>query len=1530
MTVHATPVFFVEDSAEDRVLYRRFLEQDDRYTYNIYEFESGEKALQGYQWKIPDVILLDYQLPDTDGLEFLNKLHRQTRSSQISVILLIGQEDEKIAVQVIKNGVQDYLVKGKLTPESFRQAVHGAIERIQLTRQLEQQQESTAKLPQSDRRFRAIFNNTFQFTGLLTPDGTLLEANQTALSFGGLKLGDVINRPFWEAHWWTISPQTQEKLRQAIAHAAQGKFIRYEVDVLGANNRVATIDFSLRPLLDDTGKVILLIPEGRDITEQQVALRNVYDELRLRQKAEETLRQTEERWQLAIAGTNEAIWDWDISTNQTFRSARWFTMLGYKPNEISDRDDEWSIRIHPDDYTRVMAAQEAYLLQQVADYNVEYRLRCKNGSYRWFQSRAKAIWNEQGNPVRLVGSLADISERKQAEEKLQQSEAQLATTQQIAHVGSWEWNLETKKRCWSMETFRIFGLNPTQSEPTQAEFLQLVHPEDRALLQTNFERAIAQETPFNIEYRIVRPDGSVRYLEAKAEIAYNAQGQPVKLLGSVLDITQRKQTELEIIRSRDLLEAIYNESADALFLVDVETLLTTDCNDRAVKLFAASSKAELINIEGQTLQKQQFTPDELTSITEEINQQGFWSREIEYVTKQGNSFWGNIAAKQVTVAGNVMHLIRVTDITARKRVEEDHKLAEIALRESEERLQLALEASGDGLWDWNILTGEVYYSPRYLEMLGYSFDELSQDLSTWKRLVHPDDLPWVEKILTVHLKDSSVPYKFDYRLRTQSGKYKWIANYGKVVMRDEQGKPLRMTGTHRDISDVYDELRLRKETEAALARSEEQLRLTLEFNHIGTWDWNVQTGEVLWNDNHFHLLGLEPEILTAKYQLWRNSIHPEDVDRVEQALLYALAQHTNYEAEYRVIYPDGSVHWLTGKGRGVYNEAGEPVRMLGVIIDISGQKQAEAALRESEARFQAFMNNSPVLAWITNIEGRVLYLNQTYLRTFKLLPEQVIGKSIFELYSDEIARQHFDHIQTVIQTNQVIEAIEVAPRPDGTLGEFLVYKFPILGLSAQKLVGRVAIDITERKILERELAHKQKLLDAFINSAPVGITILDRELRFSFINEALAEINGIPAAAHISKTLWEIVPDLTPNLEQVLQYVLTTGEPILDLEITGETPKLPGVIRTWLASYFPIQSEANQPNSIGIVVVEISDRKRAEQMLELQAVITRNMAEGICLVRATDGVFVYANPKFEQMFGYESGELIGRHVSIVNYGDEHTTPKEVNQAIRTAVIQHGEATYEVHNVKKDGTPFWCNATTSVFGHPEYGSVLVAVQQDITEQKLAKEKIKASLKEKEVLLKEIHHRVKNNLGIVSSLLQMQCRRTQDPQVGAILRDSQNRIASIALVHEKLYGSEDLADIDFAQYIPDLTTHLFDSYNVSSSQIQLKIQVDNASLDIETAIPCGLIINELVSNALKYAFVGNRRGEIEVKFYQESESTLTLIIRDNGIGLPENFDTKKAKTLGITLVQGLVKQLSGKLEIDSQRGTQFKITFTKSRA
>ena len=732
-------------------------------------------------------------------------------------------------------------------------------------------------------------------------------------------------------------------------------------------------------------------------------------------------------------------------------------------------------------------------------------------------------------------------------------------------------------------------------------------------------------------------------------------------------------------------------------------------------------------------------------------------------------------------------------------------------------------------------------------------------------------------------------------------------------------------------------------------------------------------------------------------------------------------------------------------------------------------------LTQMNERFQAFMNYSPASTWITDAEGQVLYVNQTYLRTFQLSTTAVVGKSVLELYEAEVAQLFLDSIRTVVETQQVLEIIEVAPHCNGAPGEFLVYRFPIPGPLEQTWVGGVALDVTERRALEREVLQKQRILEDFITCSPVGMTFLDHELRYVVINEALASVNGVPITAHIGKTPWEIVPDVAANLEEVFQQVLTTGEPVLSIEVSGETPKTPGSKQDWLASYFPIRSEAHQSFGLGIVAVDItarkraerenqllkerlqfvlssnpavifacqpsgnydatfissntqsilgfppedflanasfwinrihpddapqlfealprlftqrhhvqeyrfrhqdgsyrwlqhelqlvqdsqgvpleivgyladiSDRKQAEQQLELQDTIVKNMAEGICLVKEADRSIVYTNPKFEQMFGYEPGDLIGQDVSVLNYKGETSDAAATTQVILSNINTYGVHSYEIYNVKRDGTPFWCRATTSRFEHPEYGVVYVAVQADISDLKRAEAAARASLqikadlvakeaslREKEVLLQEIHHRVKNNLQIVDGLLQMQSRRTDNPQAAAILRESQHRIKSIALVHEKLYRSDDLARIDFSEYIRSLVASLFASYQLGSTSVTPRFKVEALTLEIDLAIPCGLIINELVSNALKYAFPDEalpcnetvHNGEIQIEFSAHDETWLTLSVSDNGIGMPEHIDLTKTPSLGLKLVRSLATQLEGTVAIKREQGTLIKVTF-----
>ncbi|MFQ6039001.1 MAG: histidine kinase dimerization/phosphoacceptor domain -containing protein [Candidatus Aminicenantales bacterium] len=246
--------------------------------------------------------------------------------------------------------------------------------------------------------------------------------------------------------------------------------------------------------------------------------------------------------------------------------------------------------------------------------------------------------------------------------------------------------------------------------------------------------------------------------------------------------------------------------------------------------------------------------------------------------------------------------------------------------------------------------------------------------------------------------------------------------------------------------------------------------------------------------------------------------------------------------------------------------------------------------------------------------------------------------------------------------------------------------------------------------------------------------------------------------------------------------------------------------------------------------------------------------------------------------------------------------------------------------RKDGTGF-LGEVCAVAIRDEKGHVRFydGIVEDITERKRAEEKLRASLKEKEVLLREIHHRVKNNLQIISSLLNLQSRYIRDPSALEMFKESRDRVRSMALVHEKLYSSEDMANVDFSEYIQSLARHLCMAYGMNANGITVDVEARDVCLDINTSIPCGLIINELISNALKHAFRGRKRGKIRILLRQEQPDRYRMVVSDDGVGLPKDLDVQRVKSLGLQLVCMLVEQLQGEMTIKSGKGTSFEIAF-----
>ncbi|MBM4240361.1 MAG: sensor histidine kinase, partial [Euryarchaeota archaeon] len=225
-------------------------------------------------------------------------------------------------------------------------------------------------------------------------------------------------------------------------------------------------------------------------------------------------------------------------------------------------------------------------------------------------------------------------------------------------------------------------------------------------------------------------------------------------------------------------------------------------------------------------------------------------------------------------------------------------------------------------------------------------------------------------------------------------------------------------------------------------------------------------------------------------------------------------------------------------------------------------------------------------------------------------------------------------------------------------------------------------------------------------------------------------------------------------------------------------------------------------------------------------------------------------------------------------------------------------------------------------------IISVMTRDITAEKKAEEDLKKALAEKEILLKEIHHRVKNNLMIISSLLNLQSQYIEDEETLEVFKKSQTRAQSMALIHEKLYGSDDLKSINFSEYIQKLASDIFKTYLSDNGNIKLNLQVEDHDLDINTTIPLGLIVNELISNCIKYAFPYGKKGEINVEFLL-TDGTFVLEVSDNGVGFPNGLDFRETKSLGLQLVNSLTNQIDGSIEMCSNGGTKFKISFQEEK-
>jgi PAS domain S-box-containing protein len=1208
---------------------------------------------------------------------------------------------------------------------------------------------------------------------------------------------------------------------------------------------------------------------------------------------------------------------------------------GYKKGDVVGKNTVWK-QLYPDNAYRKKVTIEIKRIigRDTLLENFETEIRCADGSIKTIVWNTRSQRDAEGKVNGYITIGRDITKQIRAEAEIRH----LASFPQLTPVNIIETDLGG----------RILFINPAMENTLAA--LGISDP--GLFIPVDFLEKAASEPPGTQpahQERELVIHGSTFTLN----LAFVPESRSVRVYAT--DITIRKKTEKKLSESERKFREIFNNINDAVHLhelaPDGRPGRFLDVNDAACQMLMVS-RDELLAHSPLDYATEYHNPP-IDEVTFQLRTHGSATFETGHRRSDGVVIPVEINAHIINLMGKTVVLSVIRDLTYRKKAEE-------ALRVSNVILSTQQETSPDGILIVDENARILDYNQRFIRIWG-----IPDDLITSQ-----NDEPVLQYVVG-QLADpetflSRVRYLYDHKEEKSHEEIllkdaRMLERYS-APMFGEGNRYFGRIWYFRDITD-------RKRAEEALRESEERFRGITERISDLIFIVDADGYTTFMSPSVTSILGFPPESYSGK-KASLEIIHKEDIVKIGRAMESLKKGSPAERVEFRMLKRDGSYAVFDGTGTPVYTDemyAGVQV----VARDVTENKRVEAEIKRSMELFRTIMDSIDALIYVADMQNYELLFINKYGRD--VWGGDVEGKVCWQIMqSGQDGPCSFCTNKRLVDKNGNPTGIYNWEFRNTVNDRWYDCRDSAIPWLDGRLVRiEVAIDISERKRAEEAIRESRQLFADIISFLPDPTFVIDRDGKVLAWNRALEQISGISAGDIVGKggyeySLWlygircPILIDLVLHPDQDVGGMDYTNihsdgrtvtaqteiarpgsghkmtlsliaSPLIDSQgkITGAIESMRDISRLREAEAELVRINQNLEKIVrertSALEKEVVQRLHAEKDVQSSLNYTRSVIEAnpdLMIVLDGTGTILDVNIATEMLAGIPRNQLIG--TKYFQYlVDDGTHIDDFSR-----LLEDGRIEKIIHMPRKDGNiiPLAVNATV-IAGGTGMDLRIIVSGHDITRQKQDEEAIRASLEEKVILLREVHHRVKNNLQIIISLTSLQMRQTNVPEVKQILSETQNRVRAMSLVHEKLYRSESLSQIDFADYTRFLASQLFSYYRTDSQRVQLELAIGKIMMDINTAVPLGLLMNELVSNALKHAFPQGREGTISISS-GEADDCITLFVRDNGIGIPMELDWRNTTSLGMRLIAILIDQLNGTIELVQGEGTTFEIKIPKN--